>query len=116
MKDWNKDQLYYGDIDMKRKIYSILKCAIFYKTTILVLGAFGCFMFKDRIDEVALIFKECLYDHIYPNHVNYINTDYDIKGRRYIDYFHDVVFSIPHRAGDNDVYDSFFKVFHSPGD
>lgn len=57
---------------MKRRLEQIIKVAIKHDVKVLVLGAFGCGVFKNDAKQVAKITKQLLVDEGYGKHFKYV--------------------------------------------
>ena len=86
---YNKD-LELNYVYLRDRIHFILKIAAENKVDTLILGAFGCGVFKQDPEQVALIFDE------------FLSTDFE-------NVFETVIFAIPDRNSKN--YKAFEKVF-----
>lgn len=77
---------------MKERIEKILSIAVVHKVDALVLGAFGCGVFRNDPEEVAGYFKELV-----------------IEDERFNDYFTEIVFAVLDRSREKRTYNIFKK-------
>lgn len=77
---------------MENRIRKIIKIAILNNIDCLVLGAFGCGVFKNKMEDVAKIFSEILIDEGFANYFKVIEfAIYDRDPKKYIE-FEDVFY------------------------